>query len=78
MNKDIIKGKWKEMSGKVKQQWGKLTDDNVTKINGSYEELQGTLQKQYGYGKEEADKEINAFIDKNGWNDKSDNLRDKE
>jgi uncharacterized protein YjbJ (UPF0337 family) len=38
MNKDIFKGNWKEMKGKVKQQWGKLTDDDITQINGSYDD----------------------------------------
>ena len=49
MNKDIIKGKWHEIKGKVKQQWGDLTDDEVTKIDGSYEEFEGILQKKYGF-----------------------------
>ena len=69
MNKDTVKGKWKEMAGKVKQQWGKLTDDDVTQINGSYEELQGRLQKTYGYEKDQAKKEIDAFGKKNGWSE---------
>jgi uncharacterized protein YjbJ (UPF0337 family) len=67
MNKDIIKGQWHEIKGKVKQQWGKLTDDDVALMQGSYEELQGILQKKYGYQKDEADKEINSFLDKNNW-----------
>ena len=67
MNKDIIKGKWHEIKGKVKQQWGDLTDDEVTKIDGSYEELEGILQKKYGYQKDRAEKEIQTFLDKNKW-----------
>ncbi len=51
MNADIVKGKWTEMKGKIKQQWGKLTDDEVTQISGSYDELCGKLQKRYGYQK---------------------------
>lgn len=69
MNKDTFEGKWKEMKGKVKQQWGKLTDDDITQINGSYEEMEGRLQKAYGYQKEQAKKEIDDFLDENGWND---------
>lgn len=65
MNKDILKGGWKELKGKVKQQWGKLTDDDITKIEGSYDELEGMLQKQYGYKKDEAREEIDKFLDKN-------------
>jgi uncharacterized protein YjbJ (UPF0337 family) len=67
MNKDIIKGNWKEVKGKLKQQWGKLTDDEITQMHGSYEELQGTLQKKYGYQKEEAERQIETFVDKNHW-----------
>jgi len=56
MNKDIFKGKWKELKGKVKQQWGKLTDDDIAKVEGNYEELEGLLQKSYGYQKDQAKK----------------------
>lgn len=70
MNKDIIKGKWHEIKGKVKQQWGKLTDDEITRVNGSYEELEGILQKKYGYQKDQAQKEIQTFLDKNNWKDR--------
>ena len=65
MNKDIIKGKWHEIKGKVKQQWGDLTDDEITKIDGSYERLEGILQKKYGYQKDRAQKEIQDFLDRN-------------
>lgn len=65
MNKDILKGKWHELKGKVKQKWGKLTDDDVATIEGNYEELEGLLQKNYGYQKDQAKKEINAFLDEN-------------
>ena len=71
MNKNIIKGNWTELKGKVKQQWGKLTDNDVTKLNGSYEELSGLLQKSYGYQQEEADKQIKEFIEKCGCKDKT-------
>jgi len=62
MNKDIIKGHWEELKGKVKLQWGKITDNDVTKINGSREILQGKLQELYGYQKDQAEKEINEFL----------------
>ena len=64
MNNDIIKGKWHEIKGRIKQQWGDLTDDDVTKIDGSYEELEGILQKKYGYQKDRAQKEIQTFLDR--------------
>jgi uncharacterized protein YjbJ (UPF0337 family) len=62
MNEDTMKGKWKEMTGKVKKKWGKLTDDDLTFINGSSEELSGKIQKHYGYAKDQADKEIHDFM----------------
>ncbi|MDP1975364.1 MAG: CsbD family protein [Alphaproteobacteria bacterium] len=67
MNKDIIKGNWHEVKGNLIKQWGKLTDDDVTKMQGSYEELEGALQKSYGYQKEEAKKSIDTFIDSFKW-----------
>ena len=69
MNKDIIKGHWHEIKGNLKQQWGKLTDDQITQMQGSYEELEGALQKSYGYQKDQAKKEIETYIDRNKWKD---------
>jgi len=69
MNKDIVEGNWHQIKGKLKQQWGKLTDDEITQMQGSYEKLEGTLQKKYGYQKDQAQKEIQAFLDKNSWKD---------
>jgi uncharacterized protein YjbJ (UPF0337 family) len=69
MNKEIVKGRWKEIKGKVKQKWGKLTDDEITQMKGSYEELTGTLQKRYGYKKEQAETELNAFLEENHFDD---------
>lgn len=68
MNEDIVKGHWKEIKGKLKQQWGKFTDDDLKTMEGNYEELEGLLQKQYGYGKEDAHREIKKFLSDNGWN----------
>lgn len=67
MNDDIIKGKWKEIKGKLKQQWSKLSDDEIGEMKGSYEELEGILQKNYGYHKEQAKQQIEAFLEKNHW-----------
>jgi len=65
MNEDIIKGRWKEIKGKVQQHWSKLTDDQVGQMQGSYTELEGLLQKHYGLEKDHARKEIDAFIENN-------------
>ena len=69
MNADIIKGHWHEIKGKIKKQWGKLTDDEITKMKGSSEELAGALQKAYGYEKDRAEKEVKDFIDQKKWED---------
>ncbi len=70
MNKDIIHGKWKEIKGQIKQQWGKLTDDDISKLKGSYEELHGLIQKKYGYEQDKTDKQIEEFVKKNKWDEK--------
>ena len=62
MNEDILKGKWKEIKGEVKQKWGKLTDDDLTQIEGKEEQLLGLLQQRYGYAKEKAEEEYKGFI----------------
>ena len=62
MNADILKGKWKEMKGGVKEKWGKLTDDDLSQIEGREEQLLGLLQKRYGYSKEEAEEEYERFM----------------
>jgi uncharacterized protein YjbJ (UPF0337 family) len=61
MNWDRIEGKWKEFSGRVREQWGKLTDDDLQVIHGKREKLAGMLQQRYGIAKEEAEKQIAAF-----------------
>jgi uncharacterized protein YjbJ (UPF0337 family) len=63
-NKDILDGKWHELKGKVRQQWGKLTDDDLTQMSGKTEELVGVLQQRYGYGKAQAEIEINNWLGK--------------
>jgi len=63
MNWDTIKGGWKELQGKVKEKWGKLTDDDLKVIDGKKDQLAGLLQKRYGYAKDEAEREINEFSD---------------
>lgn len=64
MNEDILKGKWHELKGGVKEKWGKLTDDDLTVVDGKAEQLQGVLQKRYGYTKEKAAEEYEQFISK--------------
>lgn len=61
MNDDMIKGQWKQLSGKFKARWGKLTDDDLQVADGNAEYLAGKLQERYGIAKDEAIKQINAF-----------------
>jgi uncharacterized protein YjbJ (UPF0337 family) len=65
MNRDIFEGKWQEIKGKMKQQWGKLTDNDMEQIEGSNQEIYGKLQKYYGYSKDEAEKAVKKFRDEN-------------
>jgi uncharacterized protein YjbJ (UPF0337 family) len=62
MNWDQIKGDWKQMTGKVKEKWGKLTDDDLTVVAGKRDQLAGLLEKRYGYAKEQAEKELDEFL----------------
>ncbi len=64
MNKDIIKGKWSQLKGEAKVQWGKLTNDELDEIQGNYEKIVGKLQERYGYGKDRAKKETDAFFER--------------
>jgi len=59
---DILFSNWHELKGQVRQQWGKLTDDDLTQLSGKTEELAGLLRQRYGYGKAQAEIEINNWI----------------
>ncbi|GMV31614.1 MAG: hypothetical protein AMXMBFR59_37390 [Rhodanobacteraceae bacterium] len=61
MNQDIIKGKWKQLAGKAKVQWNKLTDDDLGVADGHREYLVGRLQERYGWAKDEAEKQVKDF-----------------
>lgn len=62
MNKDILEGKWEQLKGKVKAKWGDLTDDDIAEVKGNSQYLAGKLQERYGRTKEEAEKEINDWL----------------
>lgn len=61
MNKNTIEGKWDQMKGKVKQQWGKLTDDDLTYLEGNRDQLSGKIQERYGIAQDEAERQIKTF-----------------
>lgn len=58
MNKDTFQGNWNELKGKIKEKWGKLTDDDMTQIKGKRDQLLGKLQQRYGFAKEKAEEEL--------------------
>lgn len=62
MNSDILKGKWKQLKGQVQAQWGKLTNDDLDRIEGHSEELTGVIQERYGYARDRARREVDAFL----------------
>lgn len=63
MNQDIFEGKWKEMRGQIKEWWGKLTDDDLDRVEGKVDQFIGLLQQKYGYTKEHAQQEFNRRLE---------------
>ncbi|MFK8252282.1 CsbD family protein [Ancylobacter terrae] len=64
MNWDRIEGNWKQVKGQVRQQWGKLTDDDLARMNGKRQELEGVLQERYGLAKDEANRQIDDWANR--------------
>lgn len=65
MNEDQVKGNWKQFKGKMKEQWGKLTDDDFDVAEGKRDQLAGRIQERYGVNKEEADKQLDDWHKRN-------------
>ena len=65
MNKDRMEGNWLQFKGKVKEQWGKLTDDDLDVIAGKRDQLLGRIQERHGLSKEEAEKQVTDWKDRN-------------
>ncbi len=64
MNRDIVGGKWQQLRGKVKEEWGKLTDDDLKMAEGKFEKLSGLLRERYGYTREKAEDDLERFYKK--------------
>jgi len=62
MNKDFLKGSWDQIRGRIKSEWGKLTDDDLTRANGDIEELVGIVRKRYGYEEPEARSKVDEWL----------------
>ena len=63
MNWNQVEGSWHQIKGKVREQWGRLTDDDVDTLGGKREKLAGKIQERYGISLEEADREIREWMD---------------
>jgi uncharacterized protein YjbJ (UPF0337 family) len=61
MNWDTVEGQWKQIKGKVREQWGKLTDDELDVVAGKRDQLAGLIQKKYGIAKDEAERQVDDF-----------------
>jgi len=64
MDWDRIEGNWKQFRGKVKEQWGELTDDDLDVIEGNRDQLEGRLQERYGKAKDDVRKDVDTWLDK--------------
>ena len=62
LNKDLMVGKWEQIKSRVKQRWGRITDDHLDQISGYYDELTGLIRERYGYTHEKARKDVDEFI----------------
>ena len=67
MNKDQAAGQWKQLKGKVKEQWGKLTDDDLDVIAGHRDQLEGKIQERYGIAKDQVRKDIDDWYSAQKW-----------
>ncbi len=63
MNHDTLKGQWKQLKGRAKETWGKLTDDELLRVEGNADRLTGLVQERYGVTRDEANKQIDRFLD---------------
>jgi uncharacterized protein YjbJ (UPF0337 family) len=65
MNEDTMKGNWKQLKGKIKEQWGKLTDDDMKVVEGRFDQLAGRLQERYGIERDEAERQVRDWEARN-------------
>jgi uncharacterized protein YjbJ (UPF0337 family) len=63
MDENVLKGKWKQLRGKVQERWGELTNDELDQIQGERDQIVGLLQEKYGYARERAEDEYDDFVE---------------
>lgn len=61
MNQDTLKGQWTQLKGAVREQWGKLTNDDLDQIQGRSEQLVGKIQERYGVARDEAERQVDSW-----------------
>ena len=61
MNEDTLKGQWTQLKGQIREQWGKLTNDDLDQIQGRSEQLIGRIQERYGVARDEAERQVDAW-----------------
>ena len=66
MNEDILQGKWAQLKGKVKEQWGKLTDDDIELLDGKRDQLVGKVQERYGIARDQAARDVDNWLNNTG------------
>jgi uncharacterized protein YjbJ (UPF0337 family) len=65
MNQDILKGRWSQLKGELKTQWGKLTDNDITQIEGQRDKLVGKVRERYGLAREDAERQVDDWLSRN-------------
>ncbi len=66
MNRDTLEGQWTQLKGTIREQWGKLTDDDVDQMQGNAEQLIGKLQERYGRTREQAEQDVDRWLASQG------------
>ena len=64
MNRNQLEGTWHQIRGRVQEQWGRLTNDDLDIINGKYDQLVGKIESRYGMAKEEAERSVREWWDR--------------
>jgi len=67
MDWNRVEGSWKQLKGKVKEQWGDLTDDDLDQIEGKRDQLEGKIQERYGHAKDQVKKDVDDWYNKQQW-----------
>jgi uncharacterized protein YjbJ (UPF0337 family) len=66
MNSDVFRGQWEQLKGDIKMRWGRLTDNDLDRVNGAIDKLERCLEERYGWGKEQAVRELETWARERG------------